>query len=172
MAGKPKPDDKGWGRGKRPVIMVSWEEATAYANWLKEKTGKPYRLPTEAEWEYAARAGTSGDNYWGQANIKDFAWFQDNSGGKTQPVGEKKPNAFDLYDMSGNVWEWVQDHWHENYDNAPGDATAWMKNGNDGSRVLRGGSWLSLERLLRSENRNSNTPVYRSYNVGFRLAQD
>jgi formylglycine-generating enzyme required for sulfatase activity len=166
------PDDKGWGRGKRPVINVSWNDAMAYANWLKAKTGKPYRLPTEAEWEYAARAGTSSDYYWGQGNIKDFAWFTENSGGKTQPVGEKKPNAFDLHDMSGNVWEWVQDHWHENYDHAPGDGTAWLTDKDSSSRVLRGGSWFDIARYLRSADRHKLTLDSCFSYVGFRLAQN
>ena len=173
-SGKPRPGDEGWGRGKRPVINVSWEDAVAYAQWLSTVTGKPFRLPTEAEWEYAARAGTTSDFYWGQGEAKDFAWFNENSNNKTQPVGEKKPNAFGLYDMSGNVWEWVQDCWHDNYDQAPGDGSAWQgqNNGDCSRRVLRGGSWDNEPDWLRSAYRGRNYPGYRNYDIGFRLAQD
>ena len=169
--GKLKPDDKGWGRGKRPVINVSWEDAVAYAQWLSKKTGKHFRLPTEAEWEYAARAKTTSDYYWdGQAN--DFAWFNENSDIKSHPVGQKKPNAFLLYDTAGNVWEWVQDCYQKFYDRAPNDGTAWELQ-DCTRRVLRGGSWGSKLVRLRSANRFWFNPVYRDGDdVGFRLAQD
>jgi formylglycine-generating enzyme required for sulfatase activity len=121
--GKPKPDDNGWGRGERPVINVSWENAVAYVQWLSNITGKHFRLPTEAEWEYAARAKTTSDYYWdGQAD--DFAWFIGNSAGKTHQVGQKNPNTFGVYDTAGNVWEWVQDCYEVNYNQAPKDGTA------------------------------------------------
>jgi formylglycine-generating enzyme required for sulfatase activity len=173
--GKLKPDDNDWGRGKRPVINISWEDAVAYALWLSTVTGKHYRLPTEAEWEYAARAGTTSDYYWdGQGEAKDFAWFYENSEAKTQPVGKKKPNAFGLYDMSGNVWEWVQDCWHDNYDKAPGDGSAWQEpdNGDCPRRVVRGGSWFYRPAGLRSPNRSWGSPDYRGTIIGFRLAKD
>ena len=110
QTGKAKPDDESWERDSRPVINVSWDDAVAYAGWLAEVTGKQYRLPSEAEWEYAARAGTTGDYYWdGQGETNEFAWLGKD---KTQPVGQLKPNAFGLYDMSGNVWEWLGDCWH------------------------------------------------------------
>jgi formylglycine-generating enzyme required for sulfatase activity len=174
-SGKPKPDDNGWGRGKRPVINVSWEDAVAYAQWLSSETGKHFRLPSEAEWEYAARAGTTTDYYWeGQGEAKDFAWFSENAENKTHSVGELKPNAFGLYDMSGNVWEWVQDCWHDNYDQASGDGLAWQaqNNGNCPRRVLRGGSWHSTPDRLRSAIRLGNMPDFYNINIGFRLAHD
>jgi len=179
--GKPKPDDNGWGRGHRPAINVSWEDAEAYAHWLSSQTGKKFRLPTEAEWEYAARSGTVTDYYWlnqGQAKdfawFKNFAWFAENSEDKTHPVGQKERNAFGLYDMSGNVWEWVEDCWHENYDQAPDDGSVWQEQnkGDCSLRVLRGGSWLDGSGWMRSAYRLGYAPAYRSNFIGFRLAQD
>ncbi|MGZ8224826.1 MAG: formylglycine-generating enzyme family protein, partial [Methylobacter sp.] len=149
--------------------------AVAYAQWLSNETGKHFRLPTEAEWEYAARAGTTSDYYWeGQGEAKDFAWFSENSEDKTQPVGKKTKNAFGLYDMSGNVWEWVQDCWHDNYDQAPKNASAWQEqnNGDCTQRVLRGGSWYARPARLRSATRGRPYSGLRNGNVGFRLAQD
>ncbi len=169
------PDDRGWGRGKRPVIDVSWEDAFAYADWLSKKTGKHYRLPTEAEWEYAVRAGSVGDYHWGDQSLaEEFAWFAVNSGGKTYPVGEKKPNAFGLHDMSGNVWEWVQDCWHDDYQHAPADGSPWeeQNNGNCSFRVLRGGSWYGRSGNLRSADRLRDIPDGRDDGIGFRLARD
>jgi len=174
-----KPDDNGWGRGKRPVINVNWDDANAYAQWLSKQTCKLYRLPSEAEWEYAARAGTTGDYYWStQEKAEDFAWFSSGLlsalfSGKTHPVGEKKPNAFGLYDMAGNVWEWMQDCWHDNYQKAPADGSAWRE-GNEGEcsqRVLRGGSWGTGPGDLRSATRVRGDAVTRN-GIGFRLAQD
>ncbi len=174
-AGQRRPGDEGWGREKRPVINVSWNDAVAYANWLSAETGKSYRLPSEAEWEYSARAGTTGDFYWGdRENTGDFAWYYQNSEGRIRPVGQKKPNAFGLYEMSGNVWEWVQDCWHEYYLNAPTDGSAWDER-NDGDckrRVLRGGSSVYSAKYLRSAFRLRFNPGDRYSNVGFRLAKD
>ena len=169
-------NDFGWGKDNRPVINVSWQDAQCYAQWLSKKTKKNYHLPSEAQWEYAARASANppSDYYWGQGEAKEYAWFTDNSGDKTHPVGELKPNAFGLYDMSGNVWEWVQDCWHDNYKEAPDDGSAWEKqNGGDcARRVLRGGSWDDRPGDLRSAYRFGYYPDNRNNNIGFRLAQD
>ncbi len=157
--------------GRHPVVCVSHQDAKAYAAWLKEKTGKPYRLPTEAEWEYAARAGTTTPWYWpgGEQAAGAYAWYSENSGNTTHPVGEKKPNRFGLYDMAGNAWEWVEDSWHENYQGAPTDGRAWLDE-KSADRVLRGGSWFSLGRYVRSADRNGDEPDNRCNYAGFRLA--
>jgi len=170
------PGDQGWGRERRPVISVSWEDAVAYAQWLSEQTEKSYRLPTEAEWEYAARAGTStawsfGDD---KQTLHEFAWYSKNAEGKTHPVGEKAANPWDLHDVHGNVWEWVQDCWHGGYEGAPKDGSAWLEadGGNCGLRVVRGGSWNDEPVLLRSPDRFRLNAGNRNFDLGFRLAQD
>jgi len=169
------PGDQGWGGGRRPVINVSWEDAVAYAQWLSEKTGKRYRLPTEAEWEYAARSGGKKEKWAGTSDenaLGDYAWFGTNSGGESHPVGEKKPNGLGLYDMSDNVWEWVADCDHDNYKGAPEDGSA-RDSGSCGLRVLRGGSWYNYgPGYLRSATRYGNFPVSRHDGLGFRLVQD
>jgi len=168
------PRDAGWGRGRRPVIYVSWEAAYAYANWLSEQTGKRYRLPSEAEWEYAARGGSRQDKWAGTSSENDlvnYAWFTENSGGKTQSVGTKRANRFGVHDLSGNVWEWVQDCWNVNYNGAPVNGSAWLA-GDCGQRVIRGGSWAYLPETLRSSLRTRYYTGLRSSGVGFRLAQD
>jgi len=171
--GREKPSDRGWGRGRRPVINVSWEDAVVYAAWLSEQTGKQYRLPNEAEWEYAARADTQtrwcfGDD---ESALGEYAWYSQNAGRKTQPVGKLKPNPWGLYDVHGNVWEWVQDCWHDSYTGAPDDGVPW-ESGDCDRRVLRGGSWCNLPEDLRSAYRYRYTLDYRDFYLGFRLAQD
>ena len=157
-----------------PVDSVSWSDAQEFAQRLSQKTGKQYRLPSEAEWEYAARAGRNtkwsfGDN---KSQLSDYAWFRDNSQSKTQRVAQKRPNAFGLFDMHGNVWEWVQDCWHGNYTGAPTDGSAWTTACLDSNyRVLRGGSWNYGPANLRSANRNRDTPDDRNINYGLRLAR-
>jgi formylglycine-generating enzyme required for sulfatase activity len=142
---KHRPDDRGWGRGAHPVINVSWLDAKEYTAWLSKKTAHVYRLPSEAEWEYAGRAGTSSAYWWGrnvgarQANCRDCATGQ---AGHTLPVGSYKANAFGLFDTAGNVAEWVEDCWNDDYRGAPTDGSAWVK-GNCQLRVLRGGSFDS-----------------------------
>jgi len=169
-----KPDDKGWGRGNRPVINVNWEDANAFVTWLAKQTGEPYRLPTEAEWEYAARAGTSTVYLWGNevgfglANCTGCGSNFD--GDRTSPVGTFAANKFGLHDMHGNVWEWVQDCWQEGYAGAPADGSARLT-GNCSSRILRGGSWLNNPSFLRIAYRNWLSSNLRDVNTGFRVAR-
>ncbi|MCP4040462.1 MAG: formylglycine-generating enzyme family protein, partial [Gammaproteobacteria bacterium] len=134
------PSDDGWGQGKQPVINVDWGDARDYAAWLSKQTGKPYRLPTEAEWEYAAKSGSKGHTWSGtpdESALGNYAWYNKNSNGQTHPVGEKLPNGFGLYDMSGNAWEWVQDCWHDSFEDKgrPDDGAAWETGGDCGRRV-------------------------------------
>ncbi len=153
-----------------PVENVSWDDVQEFIKKINEKEGtSKYRLPSEAEWEYAARAGTTTKYSFGddESELGDFAWYADNSGSKTHEVGQKKPNSWGLYDMHGNVWEWVQDSWHDNYKGAPEDGSAWE---GDGSiRVFRGGGWGTDARSCRSAVRDYIDPGYRSYDLGFRL---
>ncbi len=176
------PNDNGWGRGKRPVINVSWWDALAYAEWLSEQTGKDYRLPTEAEWEYAARSGSTTRYPWGdEASHEKANYGTDHccSGFvegadqwlKTAPVESFPVNAFELHDMHGNVWEWAEDCWHDNYQGAPANGSAWQDGGDCSGRVLRGGSWDNFPRYLRSAYRNRNTSNATNFNLGFRLAR-
>ena len=178
--GANRPDAQGWGRGNRPVINVSKEDAQAYSAWLSAQTGKRYRLPSEAEWEYAARAVTStaerSTRYsWGdeigrnRANCGDCGSEWD-AKRKTAPVGSFAANAFGLHDMHGNVDEWVEDCYGD-YEDAPIDGSAWMEDDCE-VVVLRGGSWFYGRRDLRSAYRFTRGPSYRSYNAGFRLVQD
>jgi formylglycine-generating enzyme required for sulfatase activity/class 3 adenylate cyclase len=168
----PSAADSGWGRDDRPVTNVTWDEAKIYSAWLAKQTGKPYRLLTEAEWEYLARAGNPGRYSFGddETQLGEYAWFSKNSGGKTQPVGTKKPNAFGLYDMHGNVWQWVEDCYKESYSGAPTDGSAVISK-DCSRRVLRGGSWSGDPDVLRSTNRNGFTAFYRIGNTGFRVAR-
>jgi len=192
--GRRSPSDSGWGRGTRPVINVSWNDAIAYCNWLSEKDNLPkaydsngnlldkdgsittdpskvvgYRLPTEAEWEYAARGGNKsrGYKYSGSSNVGDVAWYDSNLD-KTQEVGKKEPNELGLYDMSGNVWEWCSD-WFGDYSSSaqtnPYNSTA------GSSRVRRGGSWVNNATYVRVAYRNGNLPSYTYFRLGFRIAR-
>jgi formylglycine-generating enzyme required for sulfatase activity len=188
-------NDEGWGRGDRPVINVTWVKAVEYADWLSGKTGQRYRLPTEAEWEYAARGGTLTSRHWGDdpgkacsyGNVFDktgaAAIDRNNSGikwdphlcddgyDKTAPVGQFEANGYKLYDMAGNVSEWVQDCWHNGYDDAPVDGSAWEEKDCQ-MRVIRGGSWKSRPENERSASRGRVDPTDRGNMIGFRLAQD
>ncbi len=176
-----RPSDMGWGRGDRPVIKVSWEDARAYVAWLSRKTGKRYRLLSESEWEYAARAGTMGPFHFGETISTNEANYDGNytygRGRKgryrkeTTPVGIFAVNGFGLHDVHGNVWEWVEDCWNgENgdYEGAPNDGSAW-DTGNCGERVLRGGSWGLEPRILRSAFRSWLPAFIRSHYSGFRI---
>ncbi len=126
-----------------PVERVSWDDCQGFFEKLNELTGERFRLPSEAEWEFAARGGnkSQGYTYSGSNNIDEVAWYRGNSGSKTHPVGQKKANELGLHDMSGNVWEWCEDDWHENYEGAPEDGKAWVETKRMSYRVLRGGSW-------------------------------
>ncbi len=165
--GREMPSDSGWGRGRRPVINVNWFDAKAYCDWLSMMTGKHYRLPSEAEWEYACRAGSVEKYATGNTITTEQANFD---GNKTLSVGRYPANPWGLCDMHGNVWEWVEDDWHKDYSEAPADGSAWV----DGSdvRVLRGGSWLLYDWFLRSAIRDAYGPVGRFNRAGFRLAQE
>lgn len=174
-----------------PVVCVNWDDAKAYVSWLAKKTGKKYRLPTEAEWEYAARAGTATKYYFGNdtrticnyGNLADltgkgvYGWAGDGLANCedladfTAPVGSYAPNKFGLYDMVGNVWEWTEDCYHDTYNGAPSNGSAWTT-GECKYRVLRGGSWDYEPVWARSANRALNEPAYRNTDNGFRIAQD
>ncbi|HBP90253.1 MAG TPA: formylglycine-generating enzyme family protein [Nitrospirales bacterium] len=175
--GRPFVRDEGWGRDRRPVINVSWEDAVNYAEWLSQETGRRYRLPTESEWEFAAR-NRGRDEIWAgtsdQEQLATYAWFNTNSTGRTQPVGTQQANGLGLQDMSGNVWEWVQDCWHDDYQHAPTNGSAWLEanDGTCGTRVRRGGSWTNSPGSLRSSFRTGYSADSRSIQIGFRLAQD
>lgn len=169
------PSDEGWGRENRPVINVSWEDVQRYLKWLSQKTGQVYRLPTEAEWEYAARAGSTTHYAFGddEKMLSDYAWFSGNSGNQSHPVGEKKPNAFGLYDMHGGAWEWVQDCWHPNYQGAPTHGGAWETDCKGGNRhTVRGGGWNDTARVVRSTYRYGYLSDGRSLSQGFRVARE
>ena len=158
---------------QHPVVNVNWEDARTYIAWLIRETGLPYRLPSEAEWEYACRAGTSTRFWWGDDPgyqlAHAYANFDKNFKG-TSAVNHFKPNPWSLHDMSGNVWEWVQDCWNDSYSGAPSDGSAWLS-GDCDRRVLRGGSWNSNPINLRSANRNRYSAGFRLINYGFRLAR-
>jgi len=167
--GRDLPNDQGWGRGKRPVINVTWHDAVAYTEWLSQKTGKAYRLPTEAEWEYAARAGTTIDYWWGN-NIGHNNANCDGCGSQwdsqqTAPVGSFKANPFGLYDTAGNVWEWTCSRYTSTYEG--NELTCDMASRE--ARVLRGGSWNNDPNRVRSAYRSRSFPTDRYFNGGFRV---
>jgi len=150
---KPAEDKKAelWGRGTRPVIYVSWDDAQTYIQWLSKKTGKKYRLPLEAEWEYACFGGVP-TNFCGGNDLKDLGWYEENSDSQTHPVGQKRANGYGLYDMTGNVLEWVEDCW-------------------EGHCKVRGGGWHYGSNLVRATNTLMFVSTLRSYSYGFRLAR-
>jgi formylglycine-generating enzyme required for sulfatase activity len=188
-----KPDPSGFKGASHPVEIVSWHDAVECCARLSKETGHDYRLPTEAEWEYACRAGTTSPVHFGEtittglANYRRTDWehgdttYPGNYGDEpkgiyreqTTDVGSFPPNAFGLYDMHGNVWEWCLDHWHKNYGGflgkAPSDGSAWIKDGDSTRRLLRGGSWCIDPRVCRSANRFRNEPDGRNNNIGFRV---
>ena len=161
------------GNPQRPVENVSWFDSQTFCEKLSELTGQKYRLPTEAEWEYACRAGTQTRFSFGDddSQLGDYAWFKDNSGNRTHPVGEKKANPWGLYDMHGNVWEWCEDSWHEDYKNAPNNGSSWNENNSQTSaKILRGGSWFDVPWSCRSAYRDRYYAVYWFNLIGFRVA--
>ena len=171
-------DDAGWGRGRRPVINVSWNDAQEYVAWLSRQTGQTYRLLSEAEWEYVARAGSSSAYSWGNAIGNNRA----NCGGygapntcgdqwkNTAPAGSFPANAFGVHDMHGNVYEWVEDCWNENYADAPSDGSAW-RSGDCSRRLVRGSSWLNIPGDLRSAFRSWFNAGNRNIIYGFRVGR-
>lgn len=177
-----KPDDFGFGRGKRPVFNVSWNAVQAYIRWLNNKSGHSYRLLTEAEWEYMARAGTTTDFTTGhtitpkQANYNgnphNVSSEKDLNRNKTMPVGSFPPNLFGIFDVEGNVREYTQDCWHENYKGAPKDGSAWLKDGDCKKRVTRSGAWGAVQDDMRTASRGSLAVHRTSVSYSFRLARD
>jgi formylglycine-generating enzyme required for sulfatase activity len=165
--------DYGWGRGDRPVINVDWVDATRYAAWLSDVTGKPYRLLSEAEWEYAARAGSTTRFSFGDddTELGRYAWSSQNSEHKTHPAGTKAANGFALQDMYGNVYEWVADPWHGNYDNAPSEGSVWQDDAGPRRHVVRGGAWYSGAKELRSASRAGPPTGMQNPLVGLRVAR-
>lgn len=174
--GKPLPPDEGWGRGKRPVVNISWEDAKAFATWVSAISGFVYRLPSEAEWEYAARAGTRTDYYWGERYGEDGThtepplmndWVWD---GGTAPVGSFPANGWGLHDMLGNASEWTEDCWNTSYERAPTDGSAWTA-GDCRNRAYRGGSWCDAPACQKVWIRAWGEVSGRSGGIGFRLAR-
>jgi sulfatase modifying factor 1 len=160
---------------EHPVEQVSWDDITQkLLPELRNITGLQYRLPTEAEWEYAARGGKyhdEGYKYAGSDRLKDVGWFFETSNIGTKPVGQKSANQLGIYDMSGNLWEWCEDDWHDNYDQAPNDGRAWIDSPERGTyRVARGGGWYFDAQYCRTVRRNYWLPGFRNFDLGFRLA--
>jgi formylglycine-generating enzyme required for sulfatase activity len=178
------PGDEGWGRGRRPVTNVSWEDAEAYVGWLSQQTGQQYRLPSEAEWEYCCRAGTTTRYAFGDSIANQQAQFSGrewSDAKQTVEAGTFPPNAWGLYDMHGNVWEWCADHWHHDYKGAPQDGSVWVGGvrrpppgwpNHDPRYVLRSGSWdTNNPDDLRSAARNWLRSGVRDEVIGFRVAR-
>jgi formylglycine-generating enzyme required for sulfatase activity len=176
-----EPEPSNFRGDNRPVEQVSWYDAVEFCDRLKKHTGRSYRLPTEAEWEYACRAGTTTPFHFGKTFTTDVANYDGNytyaDGSRGEYREETTPvdhfdiaNAFGLCDMHGNVYEWCQDHWHENYEGAPNDGSAWLTNDENASRVIRGGSWNTSPRNCRSAYRNDDAPDFRYFNLGFRVS--
>ena len=153
-----------------PIVHVSWNDAQDFIAWLNKTQGGGYRLPSEAEWEYACRAGGQ-HTYCGSNDVGSVAWYKDNSSGQLQAVATKQPNAWGLHDMSGNAGEWVQDWRHDNYLGAPTDGSAWTSGGEQKYRVLRSGFWGNLAKGTRAARRGYNSPGNNGSGVGFRVVR-
>ncbi len=173
--GDEMPDDHHWGMGQRPVMNITWWDAQAYIRWIKKTTGHKYRMPSEAEWEYAARAGTTTAYSWGSdatglalGNCRDCG---EKISHQTEPVGSFKPNPWGLYDVHGNLWEWVADCWYPSNADAPDDGSVRVAE-KCRERVMRSGSWYYFSKNLRSSWRFKNDARVRSYGIGFRVARE
>jgi formylglycine-generating enzyme required for sulfatase activity len=171
--GRERADDENWGRGRMPVIHVNWHDAVAYCGWLSAEMDVAYRLPSEAEWEYACRAGPQTAYPWGGSWDASKANGARGGPGRTTEVGSYPPNDWGLHDMNGNVFEWVADAWHDSYDRAPADGTAWVDRSeeNQPPRVARGGSWFGNPWNCRSSYRVRDGPGLRTVNLGFRVTR-
>ena len=169
-------DDRAWGRDRRPAVGVHWKQAQSYVEWLSGRTGEQYRLLSEAEWEYVARAGSTTAYTWGdgigcrQASYgrDTYSGFQCGAFWGTMPAGSFAANQFGLYDVHGNLWELVQDCWNENYEGAPADGSAW-ESGDCAYRVMRGGAWTNNSTFLRSATRIAHSPDFEYDYYGFRV---
>jgi formylglycine-generating enzyme required for sulfatase activity len=176
-----RPEAEGWGRGNKPVINVSWRQAKSYVFWLSNKTGKTYRLLSEAEWEYGARAGSLTPFWWGNSITSKFANYvgtltyaegaPSDFRGSTVAVDKFPPNNWGLYQVHGNVWQWVEDCYHENYEGAPSDGSPWIED-TCKFHILRGGCWLSGPKELRSASRSRADENGKSRFISFRVARD
>jgi formylglycine-generating enzyme required for sulfatase activity len=169
------PNDAGWGRGRHPVIYVSWNDAKSYVRWLSNKTGQAYRLLSEAEREYVTRAGTATPYWWGASISPQLANYDDGGLGRddrqqTHPVDSFQPNPWGLYQVHGNIWEWTEDCYHNDYREAPSDGSAWTS-GDCSNRVIRGGSWTDLPGNLRAASRTSASAGDWDGLDGFRVAR-
>lgn len=173
--GSPLPDDSGFGRGRHPVVNVTWQDAVAYTVWLSRETGHAYRLPSEAEWEYAARGGTSGRYWWGdepeRGRANCGACGTEWDGERTAPAGALPANPFGLHEVLGNLWEWTLDCYNDSYAGIPSDGSAHIYRG-CGQKVIRGGSWVMPPREIRAANRWRTYPAGPSDDIGLRLARD
>lgn len=175
-----KPDDEGFGRGLKPVINVSWNDASEYAKWLSQKTGQNYKLPSETQWEYATKAGTNTKYSFGDDENKlgQYSWYRNNSYNKgknhsdygTHNVGSKKPNPWGLYDVHGNVWEWVDDWYMDDYNNTPRDEASNIK-GEQNFKINRGGSWIDDTRSSSTVINSYDSPTSSYRMKGFRLSR-
>ena len=161
------------GYADHPMVRVSWYGAMTYCEWLLQQTGQSYRLPSEAEWEFAARGGRGKESltYAGSQKLKEVGWFNRNSHNGTMPVGLKYPNQLGLYDMSGQVREWCADHWHDDYEGALTDGSAWVTGGDASRRVVRGGSWSRNGSPSRVSLRVRSDADGRDYGIGFRVSR-
>ena len=151
-----------------PVYYVNWDDIQDFESELDNV----YRLPSESEWEYACRAGTESSYYWGDENIDDYAWYSGNSNSSTNSVGQKLPNAWNLYDILGNVFEWCEDRWHDNYEDAPDDGSPWLENQDDPIRIYHGGCWYDHSGHCRSAFRGRYDQSISLNYLGFRLVRD